>query len=718
MKRTTRVLACVLSGCMLLTGCGNSSKEEDKREIMVTLNETIDADSSWINSSIEGAIDENTPVNLKDDYYTYVNKDWIIEKKNEGVLDDDCEFVSTFSEGTEVLEKRMKSIISGQKDDEAYETNMIGFDQNEVDYDSEILMKFTKVAGDWDARNSLGVEPLKEYLAMIEDISSIDEMTEYMTDLYTSNFAAIQLVDIENSYTYNDYYNNHIMIAPCARFSLDDMTSYYKYNILQQIRSDYIREVANGLLQKCGYSQKETNRIIRNCFKLEGKIADTQLGISDSDLKDKETYSSLEETKKIFGNYPIEEIIKAYGYENPEGYFVVFPQSAKKIGAMYKESNLQMIKDYYILNTTLEMAPLLDRENYDLVEVNQNEEKGDGADGDTRDMNPEDEELGILLNSYIYKYMREPLDAVYVARYCSKEQKEALQELINMVIAYYDEMIDTEEWLSDETKEKTKEKLHAMRINVLYPEAYPSYADVDFSDEDNLVDMIVKLNLHQHKKRIENVGKPFDSTVFPDMSTTTMNAFYNPMGNSINILAGIVAVDGMYDLDDPIEVRLAHLGSIVGHEISHGFDNKGVQYNKDGKEEMWWNSKDYVSYATRTAKLQNHYSAIIPIPGGKKYSGANVSTEAIADMGGVKCMLGIAKTIDNFDYDLFFRSYAQLYQNYDTYDWELTASKDVHPVSMLRVNVVLQQFDEFYDTYDIKKGDGMYLDPDKRINVW
>ena len=125
------------------------------------------------------------------------------------------------------------------------------------------------------------------------------------------------------------------------------------------------------------------------------------------------------------------------------------------------------------------------------------------------------------------------------------------------------------------------------------------------------------------------------------------------------------------------------------------------------------------AFSNRSTKLYNYYDSLTALPGGKPLLGANLSGEAIADMGGVKCMLGLAKEIPDFDYDLFFRSYAELWRQYSTYDYaEDAAMNDPHPPVFLRTNAVLIQFDEFVQTYGIQEGDGMYVKPDDRIMVW
>ena len=158
---------------------------------------------------------------------------------------------------------------------------------------------------------------------------------------------------------------------------------------------------------------------------------------------------------------------------------------------------------------------------------------------------------------------------------------------------------------------------------------------------------------------------------------------------------------------------------MIGHEISHAFDSNGAQYDENGSLHNWWTDEDRAAFGERVSKVADYFGKIVPFDDGTPNNGKLIQTEATADMGGIKCMLMMAKKIDGFDYDKFFRAYAHMWQRMDSLQMcERLATADTHPLSYQRVNVTLQQFDEFLETYDIKEGDGMYLAPEDRIAVW
>ena len=201
-------------------------------------------------------------------------------------------------------------------------------------------------------------------------------------------------------------------------------------------------------------------------------------------------------------------------------------------------------------------------------------------------------------------------------------------------------------------------------------------------------------------------------------NTLQTNAFYSPQYNGIYICAGIVDAPVFYEgITD--EDLYGGLAIVVGHEITHGFDDGGVRYNKDGSERPWMPEEDQQAFNDRADKVSAYYSSLYLFSGSGNYGSGAVNKEAIADMGGVRIALKAAEKLPGFNYDAFFRKWALVWATQRSTDAEISLVKgDPHPLAYLRINVTLQQFEKFYEIYDIKTGDGMYLEPDKRISVW
>ncbi|MCR4851113.1 MAG: hypothetical protein K5870_07620, partial [Lachnospiraceae bacterium] len=199
--------------------------------------------------------------------------------------------------------------------------------------------------------------------------------------------------------------------------------------------------------------------------------------------------------------------------------------------------------------------------------------------------------------------------------------------------------------------------------------------------------------------------------------------YYMGIYNQFLILSAFVN-DKTFSLDMSEEQRLARLGEIIGHELTHGFDPNGIKYDKDGNlvaddnnPNGWMPAADYEAYMKRAEKVADYFNSIIPVPYGR-CDGTAMWGEASADIGGMSIALKIAEDIDGFDYDEFFRNHSILWRQQSTLISDRYDYTNEHPLSHLRINVTNQQFDEFYDTYDIKEVDLMYLAPENRIKIW
>ena len=194
-----------------------------------------------------------------------------------------------------------------------------------------------------------------------------------------------------------------------------------------------------------------------------------------------------------------------------------------------------------------------------------------------------------------------------------------------------------------------------------------------------------------------------------------LNAFYSPASNVFVILNGLVR--GL--VSDNVAELYGLLGTVIGHEITHAFDSSGSLFDEHGNyNEDWLPEDDKIAFDSRVNKLITFLNKIT-LYDNVKIDGDNVDGEATADMGGIKVMLKLAKEIEDFDYDAFFKSYAYLWRSYPRSKSSIAqAVTDVHPLGYIRTNVTLAQFDEFVETYNLGPGDGMYIPKSQRINVW
>ena len=272
-------------------------------------------------------------------------------------------------------------------------------------------------------------------------------------------------------------------------------------------------------------------------------------------------------------------------------------------------------------------------------------------------------------------------------------------------------------FLKPATKEKAILKLSTIEIKMGYPDSMdPVYAKIHVDEYKSLLDVTIDATRLKVMDSLMKLWEPVDKSKWL-MPGHMVNACYNPFANDITFPAAILQAP-FYSIKQSKEENLGGIGAVIGHEISHAFDVAGSQYDKDGRLTDWWTDEDREAFSERAQKLIDYYNKIEPLPG-IRYNGEHVQGEAIADLGGVKSTLRVASKEKDFDYDKYFTNIAEVWAVKRLKSEETKRiTQDEHPVPYLRVNIPVQQYDEFVETYGVKEGDGMYVAPEDRICVW
>ena len=306
-------------------------------------------------------------------------------------------------------------------------------------------------------------------------------------------------------------------------------------------------------------------------------------------------------------------------------------------------------------------------------------------------------------------------EKAYIYLQGTQENKDIVEDLIVNILQAYKEMVSDVDWLTDYTKNAIITKLDKMGYTSCYSDDVKNFPAID---ETNLYTMnLLDIYDDYHTTIVSlKVSGNFDieDTISSGMHTYTVNAFYSPYDNKFVILNGIVT--GGF-IGDSKEVTYGRIGAVIGHEISHAFDSSGALFNEYGqyRKSGWWDKKDMKKFKKKVAKLQKFWDNII-VHDDLNVKGSRIDGEATADMGGVGVMLKLAEKEENFNYQLFFKSYAEMwkevYSSLDAFD------QDSHPYAYLRTNVTVAQFDEFYKAFNIKKSDKMYIPKADRVKIW
>ncbi len=680
----------------------DSSEKDEKAEA----NEKAEADTKeeksgldtsamkpWINSIIIGVVTDDTKAELKDDFYLNVNHDYLRDAKLRPGYSDE----SPLNEAEEQVKERCMEILN---------------DKTLTGRDAEMPRDFYELFLDWDGRNKEGIKPLEPFVEKLKKVSSIDEMTDFL--LSDENLTeGLQLVRIGIAPDTNDSSKYGVQILPNG-LSLGDAAEYKELTESGKAYKEYREGQYIYMLERFGYSEDEIDGLLEDMFEFEKKTAEHMMTSLDKEGADaiakQNNPVTMDELKEMSPDYPLVQYMEKRGYSKSKLINLKEPEWLKSLNDLYTEENLNGIRAYLLLQTLSETMDYLDEDAH-----RKEQELEKKLYGMTESSTDEDDAYFITRSLF-----SDNMSRVYIDRYLNEGIREEITNLCKDVINTYDEMFDGIDWLSEETRKKAKKKLQAMKINAVYPDKWRDdsmYSITSKEDGGTYHGAILEYNKAFQEEELSKINKEVDKELWT-VNILLTNAYYDPQDNSINIIPGFFC-DATYRSDMTVEEKYGALGAVIGHEISHAFDINGAQYDENGNFANWWTEEDLDTFRKRGEKLAKFYDNVVTIDEDTPYHGQMVQSESIADMAGIKCMLKMAEKIDDFDYDRFFRAFAYLHADVGTLlSVQNRIVSNVHPLSYLRCNVTIQQFDEFLETYDIKQGDGMYLAPGDRIAVW
>ena len=478
------------------------------------------------------------------------------------------------------------------------------------------------------------------------------------------------------------------------------------------IRDKYKAYVA-AILTQAGVADADAKA--REIYALEEKIARAQASIIDTENVHNARAWNMDDFARKAPGLDWAAYFKAAGLEGQQTITAWQPDAISKLSALTASQPLQAWKDWLVFHAINRHAGLLPKAYADL---------SFGFYGTTLSGTPQQRERWKRALGAVNNALGDAVGKIYVQKYFPASSREQVQQLVSNLLAVFPERIDKLEWMDDATKAKAKAKVASMKVGVGYPDTWRDYAAFEVKPDDALGNA-ERAELVEYRHQLAKLGQAPDHGEWW-MTPQTVNAVNLPLQNALNFPAAILEPP-FFDPKADAAANYGSIGAVIGHEISHSFDNLGSEFDAQGKLQNWWTPEDAAHFKAASQKLVEQYDAYEPLPG-LHINGEQTLGENIADLAGrevayeayVKSLGGKpAPVIDGLTGDQrFFLAFAQSWRS-KTRDAALRAQVigDGHSPGAFRAQTV-RNIDAWYDAFGAKDGQKLYLAPESRVRIW
>ncbi len=639
----------------------------------------------------------DTNINPGDDFFRYVNNNWL---KNNPIPEEYTSY-GAFTEISERNEKLIQDIIDeASHDANAAEGSM-----------AQKIRDFYNAGMDTVAINERGYSELLPYFEQVDALNDKAQLAALLGDLHKNGFGGF--FNAGPSLDPKDA-NRYIMHLFQGGLSLTDRDDYLKEEH-QEMRDKYVEHVAK-MLELTGTEPEVAAQKAQGILALETELAKNSM--SRVDMRDPDrTYNmrTFNELEKTTPNFNWNDYFTNVGAPRFENLNVGMPDFVAALDKVILNTDLSTVKDYLKWKIIHGSASFL---SDDLVTENFNF-YGNFLFG----QETQQPRWRRVLNA-TSDCLGEAIGQLYVEKHFPAESKARMMELVGNLRLALGERIKNLDWMSDETKAKALHKLDAFNVKIGYPNKWRDYTDFVITDESYFKNFRNYVAF-ENDFEMARLGKPVDKEEW-FMTPQTVNAYYSPEMNEIVFPAAILQPP-FFNPNADDAVNYGGIGVVIGHEMTHGFDDQGSKYDENGNLNNWWSAEDTVRFKERTTQLVKLFDEFELR--GNKINGLLTLGENIADLGGLNVawdayqMTAEAKanqSIDGFTpAQRFFISYGTIWRN-NTRDKALERQVvvDVHSPAEARVNRTLYSMPHFYEAFDIPEGSKLYIAPEERANIW
>ena len=647
----------------------------------------------------------DTKVSPGQDFFRYVNGAWLDKTE----IPSDRNSWGSFNELRQKTDNDALAILKEASKDPKYKSNT---DQGKA------IALFNTIM-DTVGRNKNGIKPLQPYLKKIDAIKNVTDLQNFFIEMQPQGgigfFAVYVGADAKNSN------KNSVNLSP-GGLGLSDK-DYYNADDKdsKEKREKYEVHVAR-MLQYLGESPAKAKESAKQILALEVELSAPRLDrVERRDRRKQYNPTAVADLKKNTPSIQWDKYFTGIGMTKLDTVNVAQPRYMIALEKTLTEKKVEAWKEYLkwtLLNRTAStLSTDIENANFDFY--------GKTLTGALKQRPREEVALQVINGA-----TGEALGKLYVEKLFPAEAKVKAKNMIANVMLAYENRINALPWMSAETKTKAIEKLKKLTIKIGYPDKWKDYSKLELKNVNEggtYFDNSRNISKWAYAENLAKLGKPVDKTEW-GMSPQTVNAYFNPSYNEIVFPAAILQPP-FYNYQADEAVNYGGIGAVIGHEISHGFDDSGARYNADGNLVDWWTADDLKQFTALGTKLADQYSALEPLPG-IHVDGKFTLGENIGDLGGINAAYdglqlylkanGNPGLIDGFTPEQrFFISWATVWRTKSRDEAIKSQVKtDPHSPGMYRAVVPIQNVDAFYQAFGIKKGDAMYVEPEKRVKIW
>ncbi|MBR6308067.1 MAG: M13 family peptidase [Lachnospiraceae bacterium] len=632
-----------------------------------------------------------TTVRIQDDLYEAVNGEWL----KTAVIPDDRPTTGGFSTLAQEVEKTMMA------DFKAFSEGTKSTDIPEMRYAISLYKKVL----DAERRNREGIAPVLPLLKKIKSLETPEDLNKVSADFFLQGLSLP--IDMDVDVDMADA-TKHSFLLTGPAIILPDTPFYEEGNESGKKLLGVYKDMAEKILKFSPLSEDEQKTFLEDTLAYDALIA----GKVKSQLEWSEYYKyhnpmDVDEVAACVAPFDIKKLLTdLYGDNAPKVLIAYDPKAIKEMNGYFSSENFKLYVHWLYVKTLVKATACLSLELKTLGTTYRRALTGVVSD-------PVLEKEAYQIASSFYS---EPVGVYYGRTYFGEEAKKDVVSLVHKIIDTYKLRMKKNTFLQESTKEQAIKKLSTIVVKMGYPdEIREIWSRLVFDEDDSLYESVNKIRAVKKKDMLDRLNKPVDRTEWV-MPGHMVNACYNPSSNDITFPAAILQKP-FYSLSQNVSENLGGIGAVIGHEISHAFDNNGANFDENGNLKNWWLEEDFNAFKELTKDMIEQFDGI-EFHGGKVNGELTVS-ENIADNGGMGVTLEIMHTLDNANFQEYFMNWARVWCIKAKEEYiQLLLANDVHSPAVLRANMSPRNFGEWYEAFGVTDKDQMYIAPEKRISIW